>query len=148
MAQHAVQLRMMQPSDYAAAVALWQQSPGVQLRDADSEPAIRRYLARNPGSSFVAEVNQKLVGTVLCGHDGRRGFLHHLIVDDAFRRNGIATMLVGAALQSLRAQEIFKTHILVLAGNADAVAFWQACEFRQRDDVILMSYTVADALNA
>lgn len=148
MAQHAVQLRMMQPSDYAAAVALWQQNPGVQLRDADSEPAILRYLARNPGSSFVAEVNQKLVGTVLCGHDGRRGFLHHLIVDDAFRRNGIATMLVSAALQSLRAQEIFKTHILVLAGNADAVAFWQACEFRQRDDVILMSYTVADALNA
>jgi ribosomal protein S18 acetylase RimI-like enzyme len=148
MAAGDVQLRLMQRSDYAAAVTLWQQSPGVQLRDADSEPAITRYLARNPGSSFVAEVNQKLVGTVLCGHDGRRGFLHHLAVDDAHRRKGIATLLVDAALQALREQEIFKTHILVLSGNGDAVTFWQTCRFGQRDDVILMSYTSPGTSNA
>jgi N-acetylglutamate synthase len=143
-----VVLRPLLLSDYAAAIRLWQQSDGVQLRDADSEPAIARYLARNPGLSFAAERNGVLVGTVLAGHDGRRGYLHHLAVDTTARRSGIASVLVDAALTALRREGIGKVHIMVLATNAEAQSFWCARGFGKRGDITLLSYTAVDDTNA
>lgn len=143
-----VVLRPLLLADYAAAIRLWQQCDGVQLRDADSEPAIARYLARNPGLSFAAECNGVLVGTVLAGHDGRRGYLHHLAVDTAARRGGIASALVDAALAALRSEGIGKVHIMVLATNTEAQSFWCARGFSTRGDITLMSYTAIDDTNA
>src|SRR5579871_722647 len=86
---------------YPAALALWERTEGVGLSDADSQPAIERYLARNPGLSFVAMVEGQLVGTILVGHDGRRGFIHRLAVASEHRRQGIAQSLVRLGLSAL-----------------------------------------------
>jgi ribosomal protein S18 acetylase RimI-like enzyme len=120
----AIRLRAFEPADHAAAWSLWQRTPGVGLSAADEPQAIQRFLQRNPGLSFVAADGQALVGTLLCGHDGRRGLIHHLVVDGERRRCGIATALLDAARAALATQGIDKAHLLVFRSNEEGLAFW------------------------
>jgi N-acetylglutamate synthase len=126
-------------NDYAEAIALWQSSEGIGLSAADSPVRIAAYLARNPGMSFVAREGDSLVGAVLCGHDGRRGYLHHLAVDSAWRGKGIGQTLVRRCLSALHAQAIDKCHIFVIAANQSGQAFWEKIGWKQRPDIVLMS---------
>jgi len=127
-------------SDYDAVLALWQSSDGVGLSDADSREAIGRYLARNPGLSFTAWDGDLLVGAVLCGHDGRRGYVHHLAVRPSHRRQGIGKALAARCLDALAAEGIDKCHLFVFAVNADAIAFWKRVGWTQRVDLNVMSH--------
>lgn len=86
----------MSSEDYYAVFALLQATPGIRLGSADCREAMDRYLQRNPGMSFVARSASRLVGWVMSGHDGRRGYLYHLAVVSDFRGRGIASRLVGA----------------------------------------------------
>lgn len=81
-----VMLREMTVQDYEEVLALWRSSEGIGLSDADSRENIARFLERNPGLSFVAYDGQELIGAVLCGYDGRRGYIHHLAVAESHRR--------------------------------------------------------------
>lgn len=136
-------LRELTLSDYDAVIALWQSADGVGLSDADSREAIGRYLARNPGLSFTAWDGDLLVGAVLCGHDGRRGYVHHLAVRPSHRRQGIGKALAAHCLDALAAEGIDKCHLFVFAVNADAIAFWKRVGWTQRVDLNVMSrYTV------
>jgi ribosomal protein S18 acetylase RimI-like enzyme len=107
------------------ALALWQRTPGVGLSPADERAPIARFLERNPGLSFVVEDDGELAGTVLCGHDGRRGLIHHLVVDARLRRRGLGERLLGAALDGLHRHGIAKAHLLVFNDNEDGLAFWR-----------------------
>lgn len=127
-------------SDYEQAVSLWQGCEGICLHsDVDSEYAVGLYLARNPGLSFVALEGRKIVGAVLCGHDGRRGYLHHLAVAQEHRRNGVGTALVDKALDALRQKGIRKCHGFVLNDNHDALVFGQSIGWTKRDDLKVVS---------
>ena len=95
------QLRPMRIADYDEVLALWQKSEGVGLGESDDRAAIAAYLARNPGLSLVAVAGKRTVGAVLCGHDGRRGYLHHLAAASSHRRQGIARALAGEGRASL-----------------------------------------------
>jgi len=128
---------------YALARALWERTPGVGLGDADESPAIARFLDRNPGLSLVACAQERLVGTVLVGHDGRRGLIHHLAVDDGARRRGIGRCLVESALRGLASAGIAKCHLLVFADNAAGRAFWAAVGATSRDDLAICSLATA-----
>ncbi len=137
-------IRAMTIQDYDAVIALWQSADGVGLSDADSREAIGRYLARNPGLSFTAWDGDVLVGAVLCGHDGRRGYVHHLAVRPLHRRQGIGKALATRCLDALAAEGIDKCHLFVFAVNADAIAFWKSVGWGQRVDLVVMSrYTEA-----
>jgi len=137
-----------QPSDYEEAIALWQRTEGVTLRSADSCEALLRYLKRNPGSSFVAREQDTLVAAVLGGHDGRRGYLHHLAVAPTHRGRGIGRALAERVLTALGTQGIHKCHLMVRADNADALAFWAHIGWAQRADLVIMSRTDPIAANA
>jgi len=137
-----------QPSDYEEAIALWQRTEGVTLRSADSSEAVLRYLKRNPGSSFVAREQDTLVAAVLGGHDGRRGYLHHLAVAPTHRGRGIGRALAERVLTALGTQGIHKCHLMVRADNADALAFWAHIGWAQRADLVIMSRTDPIAANA
>ena len=126
--------------DYPDVIALWQNSQGIGLSAADTLSGISIYLARNPGHSFVARDQAKLVGAVLCGHDGRRGYLHHLAVQPAYRRQGIGQALVERCITRLRAAGIDKCHIFVYSANQEGQAFWEKIGWVLRTNLLLMSY--------
>ncbi len=132
-------IREMVVQDYGEVLALWRVSEGVGLSDADSEESIARYLARNPGLSFVACDGEHLVGAVLCGHDGRRGYIHHLSVSKSHRRRGLGRVLVERCLSALMRAGIGKCHIFVFAANTDTIAFWKGIGWTQRVELAMMS---------
>jgi len=125
--------------DYPDVIVLWQNCEGIGLSAADTLPAISAYLARNPGYSFVARDQALLVGAVLCGHDGRRGYLHHLAVAPAYRRQGIGQALVEHCMSHLKAVGIDKCHIFVYSANQAGQAFWKQTGWVLRPNLVLMS---------
>ncbi|MGQ7261722.1 GNAT family N-acetyltransferase [Vreelandella sp. V005] len=139
--------RTMTINDYDAAIALWSESEGVKIRDADSRPGIEKYLLRNPGLSFVAEAEGELVGTVMAGHDGKRGYVQHLSVLNSHRRLGIATRLVNLCLEALKNEGIQKSHLMILPENEAAQTFWASQGWAYRSDILLYSFVNGDNQN-
>ena len=135
-----MEISEMSIADYDEVVSLWQDAEGIGLHDdCDSRAGIANYLQRNPGLSFVAQENDRLIGAVLCGHDGRRGYLHHLAVAETHRAKGIGRQLVEQSLLSLAAIGITKCHVFVFADNAPGQAFWQRLGWIARTDLRIMS---------
>ncbi|RDU95081.1 GNAT family N-acetyltransferase [Trinickia dinghuensis] len=128
-------IRPMIIGDYDAVIGLMSATPGVSVRDADSREATGRYLERNPGLSFVAEADSRIVGCIMCGHDGRRGYLQHLVVRVEHRRQGIADALVERCLTALDALGIRKSHVDVFKTNEAAAAFWARQGWKLRTDI-------------
>ena len=106
-------IREMKPEDYDQIYSMWQITSKRALSEADSRQGIEKYLARNPGMSMVAEIDGRIVGTVLAGHDGRRGFIHHMAVMPQFRRHGIGKKLAKAATDKIFEDGIDKIHSLI-----------------------------------
>lgn len=132
-------LRPFLATDIPAARALWQATPGVGLSSADEPAALQAFLGRNPGTSFVAESAGRLSGTILVGHDGRRGLIHHLAVATDQRRTGLGRALVEAGLAALHAQGIGKCHLMVFVDNAEGAVFWTAIGATRRAELDLYS---------
>ncbi len=130
------------PSDYEAALHLWQETPGLALSEADSAADIGQFLSRNDGLSFVAEAGTELIGTCLCGHDGRRGFIYHLAVRHDCRCQGIGRALAERCLAQLKAAGIAKCHLFVLADNRQGLAFWEHIGFQGRADISICSCNI------
>ncbi|HEY0840516.1 MAG TPA: GNAT family N-acetyltransferase, partial [Vulgatibacter sp.] len=125
--------------DYETVLALWKASAGVGLSDADSRGAIEVYLQRNPGMSFLAYEDDELVGAVLCGHDGRRGLLHHLAVARSHRGRGVGRRLAELCLEALKRDGIQKAHLFVYHNNHGGVAFWKELGWYERTELRMMS---------
>lgn len=135
-----MQLRDVTPADHPVLHALWARTPGVRLRAEDALEPFCAYLARNPGLSLVAEEGGAVVGCLLAGHDGRRGYLQHLAVDPHYRRRGIASALIAAVLARLAAQGIAKSHVFVLDAEPAALGFWRARRgWGERHDIRVFS---------
>jgi putative acetyltransferase len=117
--------------DYEAVIALWQTQEGIGLNESDDRGSIERYLLRNPGMSFVARNRSgAVIGAVLCGHDGRRGYLHHLAVENACRRRGLGKILVERCLAQLAANGIPKCNIFLFDDNENGRRFWERLGYR------------------
>jgi GNAT superfamily N-acetyltransferase len=140
-----VRLRALRTDDHAGCLALWRQCDGVAVRMWEDVAAMTRLIERNPAMSGAAEVAGRLVGTVLCGHDGWRGWLYHVAVDPTWRRRGLATALVSRAQAELAKAGICRVHALMLCGNRDAMQFWSAAGWRQREDLSLVSFELGAA---
>ncbi len=132
-------IRSMTIGDYDDVLTLWQSSEGIGLSAADSRENLTGFLERNDGLSMVAIDGSKLVGALLCGHDGRRGYIHHLAVTGKFRGRGIGQALVKSSLEELRKAGIQKCHLFVFSENQDARAFWRQINWTERSELIMMS---------
>ncbi len=133
------EIRQMTMADYDEVYALWRASEGIGLSAADERDGIARFLERNPGLAFVARRGVELAGVVLVGVDGRRGYLHHLAVGAAHRRQGLGRALVDRCLSALGERGIRKCHIFVHAGNQSGLDFWEEVGFYRRPELVLMS---------
>ncbi len=138
-----VQIRLMQAQDYDQAIQLWQSLPGLGLSGADSPKAIQAFLQHNPQTCLVAEQDNQVIGTVLGGSDGRRGYLYHLAVEAQVQKQGVGKTLVRACLDALQAQGIQKCHIFVYADNQEGQKFWQKTGWVQRNELLVMSKDIS-----
>ena len=136
-------IREMSIDHYAKVMKLWSSIEGLGLSDADTQQNISVFLKRNVAMSFIAEEEQhQIVGAILCGHDGRRGYLHHLAVSPIYRKNGIASELVAACFAKLKEEGISKCHLFVFANNQQGMNFWNHIGFHQRNDLNIFSKDV------
>lgn len=135
-------IRELIKEDYESLIAFWKETPRVRLSDADSEDGIGTFLIRNNGMSFVAELEDKIIGTILCGHDGRRGFIYHLAVHYDYQRRGIGRRLVNSCLLKLNDAGIMKCNLFVLADNSQGMEFWESVGFNKRKDIYTFSANV------
>ncbi|NQT60216.1 MAG: GNAT family N-acetyltransferase [Bacteroidetes bacterium] len=120
----------------------WKATPGLglSLSGADDRENISRYLDRNPGGSYIAEkTGGRVVGGILAGHDGRRGYLHHLFVLPEQRNQRIGKNLVDASIKHLSAEGIDKSHIFVFNANESGKSFWDHIEWQERNDITIFS---------
>ncbi|WP_246098486.1 GNAT family N-acetyltransferase [Saccharibacillus brassicae] len=132
-------IREMDLGDYSKVFALWSHTEGMGLSDSDSEASISKFLKRNEGHSFVCTDGEEMIGTILCGHDGRRGFLYHVAVSTEHRKNGIGKRLVESALDSLTKSGIIKCHLMVFANNKAGNQYWNDTGWIKRDDILIFS---------
>jgi len=138
-----MKIRRMITEDYDAAFELWTADKGVGLRNIDdSREGIRRFLERNPETCFAAEENGEVVGTILCGNDGRRGYIYHAMVREDCRSKGIGRELVRSAAGALKALGINKLALVVFSDNAGGIAFWKSVGFSVRDDLEYMDMSL------
>lgn len=138
-------IRNMQLNDYTATYALWHTCKGMGLNNLDdSQYGIARFLRRNPDTCFVAEESGQIVGVILAGNDGRRGYIYHTAVHLQYRRRGIATQLVETALQALRRAGVNKASLVVFADNEAGNRFWQKMGFSPRTDLVYRDYPLAE----
>jgi len=143
-----IEIDVMESDDLDSVIQLWRGTEGLTMRDVDSPHDLERFLELNPGLSFVARVGGEIRGAVICGHDTRRGYLHHLAVDPRERRRGIGTALVDHCLAGLREAGIGKCHLFVLVDNAAATAFWKRNGWNERSDLRMMSLILNDSPDA
>ena len=134
--------------DYDEVMALWTATEGLTLREADSREAISRYLVLNAEFSFVARQDGQLIGAVLAGTDGRRGYLYHLAVAPSHRGRGVGRALAERVVDALGARGIAKCHLMVRQDNAEGRAFWGHLGWTERADITLMSHGDPNAANA
>jgi putative acetyltransferase len=125
-------LTSMTIADYEAVVGFWRGQEGIGLNESDERAPLERFLARNPDMSLVArDAAGEVIGAVLCGHDGRRGYLHHLAVGEAFRGRGLGRALVERCLAQLASQGIPKCNIFLFDDNAEGRKFWECMGYKR-----------------
>lgn len=130
-------IRLMTMEDYEKVYALWMSCTGMGLNNLDDSPeGIRQFLDRNPRTCFVAEKNEEIVGVIMTGNDGRRGYIYHTAVSPAHRRQGIAVRLVETAMDALKSQGINKVALVIFARNESGNAFWEKIGFTRREDIV------------
>lgn len=139
-------LREFTAKDIPAALELWAKTEGIGLNESDTPEALKAFLSRNPSLSRVAEYDGRLIGALLCGHDGRRGYLHHLAVEKANRCQGIGRALVKACINSLQNEGILKCNLFLYTSNIEGRAFWLRSGWSVREDLRLVQIAMPSTM--
>ena len=136
-------VRTMTIEDYDQVHALWMTIKGFAIRSIDdSRVGVERFLRRNPATSVVAVEDGKIVGSILCGHDGRRGCLYHVCVHKDYRMRGIGKAMVVYAMNALKAEEISKVSLIAFTKNDIGNAFWNRIGWTRRLDLNYYDFTL------
>jgi len=129
-------IRTMKAGDYEGVYSLWMSIKGFAMRSIDdSREGVERFLARNPKTSVVALEEGKIVGAILCGHDGRRGCMYHVCVHEDYSMRGIGKAMVVFAMEALKKEEISKVSLIAFTQNDVGNAFWNRIGWTKREDL-------------
>lgn len=136
-------IRTMTINDYEEVYQLWKKIHGFGIRSIDdSKEGIERFLRRNPTTSIVAEQDGRIVGAILCGHDGRRGCFYHVCVAEEYRRCGIGKAMVVRAMEELQKEKINKVSLIAFTQNDIGNAFWNTIGWTKREDLNYYDFTL------
>lgn len=138
-----MEINLLIIEDYDKVYQLWTNTKGMGMRSLDdSFEGIKKFLKRNPTTNYIAQVENKIVGVILCGHDGRRGYIYHTAVNSDYRGKGIGKKLVNTVIESLKKEEINKVALVVFDSNDLGNKFWQSLDFDKRDDLIYRNLSI------
>ena len=136
-------IRVMTMEDYDGVRALWMKIKGFGIRSIDdSREGVELFLKRNPTTSVVAVEDGTIVGSILCGHDGRRGCLYHVCVDEAYRMRGIGKSMVVKCMEALKEEKINKVSLIAFTKNDVGNAFWKEIGWTKREDLNYYEFTL------
>ena len=136
-------IRVMTIEDYDGVKKLWMKIKGFGIRSIDdSREGVSRFLKRNPTTSVVAVEDGEIVGSILCGHDGRRGCFYHVCVDEAYRMQGIGKAMVVKAMEALKEEQINKVSLIAFTQNDVGNAFWNEIGWTKREDLNYYDFTL------
>ena len=136
-------IRTMTMADYDGVYQLWLNTPGMGLNTTDDSPAgIAKYLRRNPDTCFVAEENEAIIGVIMAGHDGRRGYIYHTAVERTHRGQGIARKLADCAMAALEREGIHKVALVAFKRNETGNGFWERIGFEERNDLVYRNKSI------
>ena len=140
-------IRLMRIDDYEQVYELWMSCAGMGLNNLDdSKEGIVKFLKRNPDTCFVADVENVIVGAILVGNDGRRGYIYHTAVNPQYRKQGIAKSLVDTAMTALQKIGINKAALVVFDRNEVGNDFWEKMGFIVRDDLVYRNKALAEII--
>ncbi len=138
-----MQIRQMKIEDYDGVYDLWIHTSGMGLNNLDdSRQGIEKYLRRNPTTCFVAEEKGRIIGAILSGHDGRRGYIYHTTVHEDFQGRGIGRELVERVMSALEAEGINKAALVAFARNESGNGFWERLGFTSREDLVYRNKSI------
>lgn len=136
-------VRPMKIEDYDQVFELWSSINGFAIRSIDdSREGVDIFLKRNPTTSVVAIADGKVVGAILCGHDGRRGCLYHVCVHKKYRRHGIGKAMVVFCMEALQKEKINKVSLIAFTKNDIGNAFWNSMHWTKRLDLNYYDFTL------
>lgn len=139
-----VEILPMAVEDLEAVTAPWNGTEGVGMNESDEPGQLRAFIDRNPGLSLVARDGMRLVGAVMCGHDGRRGFLYHLAVLPAYRQRGVGRAMVERCLHALGSLGLLRCNILIYVDNHAGEQFWKRGGWYDRSELKLLQRDITD----
>ena len=134
----------MDSTHYEQALELWQSLPGLGLSGADEKDHIKGFLRKNPTTCLIAQKENRVIGTILGGSDGRRGYIYHLAVKASEQNKGIGKKLMDTCLVGFKDNGIQKCHIFVISDNEEGIAFWKNVDWQLRGDILIMSKDIKD----
>ncbi|HLW34586.1 MAG TPA: GNAT family N-acetyltransferase [Chthoniobacterales bacterium] len=137
-----IQTREFRIDDYDAAIKLWNRIEGLDIAEGDDRETVQRFLQRNPGLSRIAVDGAVVIGAVLCGHDGRRGYVYHLAVDPTYREQGVGRRLISECLTGLKEAGLERANILVANDNPRGLEFWNRCGWEHLDGALPLGIDV------
>ena len=136
-------IRVMEAKDYDGVRNLWMSIKGFGIRSLDdSREGVERFLKRNPTTSVVAEEDGKIVGAILCGHDGRRGCLYHVCVEKDYRMQGIGKSMEVFCMEASKKEQINKVSLIAFTQNDIGNAFWKQIGWTKREDLNYYDFTL------
>ncbi|MFG6382729.1 MAG: GNAT family N-acetyltransferase [Lachnospiraceae bacterium] len=138
-------IRTMKEEDYPKVYKLWKTIKGFGIRSMDdSREGVERFILRNPNTSIVAEVNREIVGSILCGHDGRRGCFYHVCVREDYRKQGIGKNMAVYAMKALQEEHINKVCLIAFKNNETGNSFWKSVGWTFREDLNYYDFILND----
>ena len=139
-------IRAMLPEDYDKVSKLWMTIKGFAIRSIDdSREDVERFIRRNPETSVVAVMGDRIVGSILCGHDGRQASFYHVCVSKSCRRQGIGTKMVVYCMNALKEQQINKIALIAFTKNDAGNAFWKQIGWTCRPDCNYYEFVLNEA---
>jgi ribosomal protein S18 acetylase RimI-like enzyme len=138
-----MEIRLMTIDDYDKVNLLWKSTEGMGMRSLDdSFEGIEKFLKKNPATNFVAQVENNIVGVILCGHDGRRGYIYYTAVNMDYRGRGIGRALVSTVVEALKQEGINKAALVVFSSNDLGNRFLQSLGFSRRNDLVYRNISI------
>lgn len=124
---------------YIEVIELWKKT-GISVSSSDTKEELEKMYNRNPQLFLLGKMKEKVVGVVMGGFDGRRGYLHHLAIDPEYQKKGYGRLMVDNLIKKFRKLGVHKVHLFIEKNNKEVVKFYQNLGWKIRDDLIMMSF--------